>query len=251
MTTLNSELFVLPDIYLSELPTGAVKTAVDTVGRRIAHGGFAAGATLPMEAELMEILGVSRTVVRETIKVLSGKGMVRTARRYGTRVLPPEHWNLLDPDVIRWHDPQSPLAQRIFMDSTELRVMVEPQAAALAAMHATDAQVATILRAADHIQPDEHGLGTMIAADYTFHATILEASGNVMLRQLQGVILALLQFCYPAGQQAAPDKKVSRRAHIAVAEAIMARNPDEAQSRMFDMLSINRAVAEDMYQKAH
>lgn len=251
MTSLNSDLFVLPDIYLSELPTGAVKTAVNTVGRRITQGEFAAGETLPMEAELMEILGVSRTVVRETIKVLSGKGMVRTARRYGTRVLPAEHWNLLDPDVIRWHDPQSPLAQRIFQDSTELRVMVEPHAAALAAVHASEAQIATILQAADHIQPDENGLSAMIAADYTFHATILEASGNVMLRQFQGLILALLQFCYPAGQKAAPDKRVSRQAHVTVAEAIMARNPDEARSRMFDMLAINQAVAADMYSKTH
>ena len=72
-----------------------------------------------MEHDLAEANGVSRTVVREAIKVLSGKGMVRTARRYGTRVCKFEDWHLIDPDVIVWHQPDSAMAGRIYKESTE------------------------------------------------------------------------------------------------------------------------------------
>ncbi len=236
--------FQVPDIYLAELPTGAVKTAVHRLGRKIAHGDYPIGETIPMEADLAGFLEVSRTVVREAIKVLSGKGMVRTARRYGTRVLPFDNWNLLDPDVISWHDPNSPAAARIFQESTQLRFIVEPEAAALAALHATPVQRETILQAAKHICPEPFGDEGMIAADYTFHATILDGTGNILLRQLQGLILALLQFSYPTGKRAVPDEEVSQRNHIAVAEAIFARDAEGAREKMREMLDQNQMIAQ-------
>lgn len=235
--------FQVRDIHLAELPSGAVKSAVNALGRMIARGEFAVGATIPMEADLVKMLGVSRTVVREAIKVLSGKGMLRTARRYGTRVLPFDNWNLIDPDVISWHDPNSPTAARIFRESTRLRFIVEPEAAALAARNASREQRETIACAAEHIHPEPFGYDGMIAEDYTFHATILEATGNVMLRQLQGLILALLQFSYPTGARAVPDEKVSRRNHIAVAESILAADAPQARARMISMLEQNMAIA--------
>ena len=88
---------------------------------------------MPTEPELAAALGVSRATVRDAIKVLSGKGLVRTARRYGTRVTPVEDWNLLDGDVIAWHRPDHPRMRRIFAETTELRTIMEPAAAALAA----------------------------------------------------------------------------------------------------------------------
>lgn len=238
--------FLVPDIFLSELPKGAGKTAVDKLGRFIARGKYPIGAPIPMEAELADMLGVSRTVVRDAIKVLSGKGMVRTARRYGTRVLPLESWNLMDPDVISWHDPTSPAATKIYRDSTQLRVIVEPEAAALAAKNAKDEQRDLILRAAEHISLEPLGPEGMIAADYTFHATILDSSGNVMLRQMQGLILALLRFSYPTGAQAAPDEKVSRRNHISVAQAIKTGDADQARQLMSAMLEQNQLIAEQI-----
>ncbi|MEM7461275.1 MAG: GntR family transcriptional regulator [Pseudomonadota bacterium] len=89
------EKFILPDAGLSTLPTGAVKQVVDALGQSIADGDYLPGETIPMEEELSSKFEVSRTVLREAIKVLSGKGMVRTARRYGSRVLPFEEWHLL------------------------------------------------------------------------------------------------------------------------------------------------------------
>lgn len=239
-----SQPFHLPDVYLSELPTGSVKTAVDRLGRMIAGGEFAEGITIPVEAELCEMLGVSRTVVREATKVLSGKGMLRTARRYGTRVLPFENWNLLDPDVIFWHEPSSPTAARIYAACTQMRLMFEPEAAKLAAQNATAAQKRKIILAAEHIHPEPYGMQGMIAADYAFHSTILEGTGNLMLAQLRGLILALLQFSYTTGAKAAPDVKVNREAHIQVAQAISLGDPITSKDRMHAMLTENQAVAD-------
>jgi GntR family transcriptional regulator, galactonate operon transcriptional repressor len=96
---------ILPELTLafpldlgSSLPTGAAKQAVAVLGRRIANDLYRPGEIMPTELELAESLGVSRATVRDAIKVLSGKGLVRTARRYGTRVRPVEEWNLLDAD---------------------------------------------------------------------------------------------------------------------------------------------------------
>ena len=239
-------IFTLPNPYLSSLPTGSVKDVVDALGHSIAKGEYAVGDTIPMEPDLSAQFDVSRTVIREAIKVLSGKGMLRTARRYGTRVCPFSEWSLLDPDVIRWHDPESPAAKEIYAASTELRVIVEPQAAALAARNATPIQRETILAAAHAISPDRVGDDSTIAADYAFHATILEATGNVMLIQLQGLIQALLQFSYTTGPRAAPDEMVSRQNHIKVAQAIFAREAEEARNAMCMMLKQNQTVAARM-----
>ncbi len=235
--------FTLPAHPLSSLPTGAVKDVVEQLGRQIVAGRYGFGKVIPTEAVLAIEFGVSRTVLREAVKVLSSKKMVRTARRYGTRVCEFAEWHLLDPDVIRWHGPDSPMAPRVYREATELRLIVEPEAAHMAALNASDAQRETISEAAASIQPEPFGLEAMIAADFAFHATILEATGNVMLSQLHSLILALLQFSYPAGASAAPDEKVSREKHIAVADAIAARDAASARDLMRDMLFQNRAIA--------
>lgn len=246
MKTSDRILFELPDRILTSLPTGAVKDTVEHLGRRIARGDYKAGAILPKEDELVAALGVSRTVVREAVKVLCGKGMVRTARRYGSRVCPFDDWNLMDPDVIRWHDHDSQQTARIYSEATELRFIFEPEAAALAAMNASQQQRGRILSAAESICPDA-GESAMIAADYTFHATILQASGNLMLAQLQRLVHAVLIFSYTARCEGAPDHLESRLAHLNVAEAIGAGDAELSRSRMRALLSQNKMIAEKIF----
>jgi DNA-binding FadR family transcriptional regulator len=234
--------FELPDKVLTSLPTGAVKDTVEQLGRRIAHGEFKTGAIFPKEDELVDELGVSRTVVREAIKVLCGKGLIRTARRYGSRVSPFDNWNLLDPDVIRWHDPTGPLASRLYAEATELRLIFEPEAAALAAINANHEQRDTILAAAKSLHPEDDD-PEWIGADYAFHATILEASGNLMLSQLESLIYAVLIFAYSAGRKSTPEEQIVRHDHIGVAEAIIAGNADLSRTRMRNMLLQNKLVS--------
>ena len=232
----------------SSLPTGVAKQAVMILGRRIANGEYGPGATMPTEPELAESLGVSRATVRDAIKVLSGKGLVRTARRYGTRVRPVAEWNLLDADVAAWHDPHHPRLKLMFAETTEMRAIIEPAAAALAAERATEDQVRVILEAAYAMNPGGADIAPLFAADCRFHATLLEATGNLMMRQLRPIILTMLRISYGYGvlarEGALPGSDlITRDGHVAVAEAIRDRNPEAARRAMARMLEENRETA--------
>lgn len=225
------------------LPTGATRIAVETLGRRIAGDVYAQGEIMPTELELAASLGGSRTTARDAIKVLSGKGLVRTARRYGTRVRPVEEWNLLDADVVSWHDPTHPRVRLMFAETTELRFILEPEAAALAAERATDDQRRIIREAADAMHPGKSDVQALFDADCRFHATLLEATGNLMMRQLRSIILAMLRISYEYGVLAAEGELVTREGHVRVADAVAAGDAGAARQAMAEMLEKNRTTA--------
>src|SRR5438445_7215044 len=102
------------------------------LGADILSGDYAAGATLPTEAAATETLGVSRAAYREAVQTLIAKGLVESRPKSGTRVLPRDRWNLLDPDVLAWAFAREP-DQRLIESLFELRGIIEPAAAALAA----------------------------------------------------------------------------------------------------------------------
>lgn len=203
---------------------------------------------MPTEPELAQSLGVSRATVRDAIKVLSGKGLVRTARRYGTTVRPVEEWNLLDADVASWHEPTHPRLRQMFAETTELRSIFEPAAAAQAAERATDEQVRVILEAAYAMHPGDDDLASLFSADCRFHATMLDATGSLMMRQLRPIILTMLRISYEYGVLAVDQEPVSREGHIRVAEAIRARDPLTARAAMESMLELNRRTANEYWQ---
>jgi GntR family transcriptional regulator, galactonate operon transcriptional repressor len=231
--------------FLPALPKGVARTAVDTLGRWIANGEFSSDAVMPTEPELAASLGVSRATVRDAIKVLSGKGLVRTARRYGTRVLPVDEWNLLDRDVVAWHRHDHPRLQRIFAETTELRSIMEPAAAALAASRATEKQVLTILEAARAIHPEQGDVQALFEADCAFHVTILDATRNQVMRQLRQIIVTMLRVSYEVGVARPENEPVTRQGHIDVAEAIKRRDRDGAREAMARMLDRNRGLVKD------
>ncbi|WP_176559580.1 FadR/GntR family transcriptional regulator [Rubellimicrobium roseum] len=228
----------------ASLPSGAAREAVEALGRRIVAGIWPPGATIPIEPELAQVLGVSRATVRDAVKVLSGKGLLRTARRYGTRVRPLEEWHLLDPDVAAWHGPAHPRIGRMFAETTELRCAIEPAAAALAAQRATPEQVRTLLAAAEALRPGEVDIVALFEADRRFHCTILDATDNLMMRQLQGIITTILRISYEFGVQKVDGRPVSREGHFLVAEAVARGDAAGARREMERMLDLNRAIAE-------
>lgn len=233
----------LPIAENPSLPTGATRTALETLGRRITNDAYPEGAIMPTEAELASSLNVSRTTARDAIKVLSGKRLVRTARRYGTRVRPAAEWNLLDADVISWHEPGHPRVRTMFVETTELRCILEPEAAALAAERAMPEQRRAIHAAASEMQAEQQSLQNLFDADCRFHATILEATGNQMMLQLSGIILATVRISYEFGIIANDGESVSREGHLRVAEAVLAGNPVRAREEMAGMLARNRRTA--------
>lgn len=234
----------IPNELASSLPTGAARQAVEVLGRRITNDVYLPEAVMPTEEELATSLGVSRATVRDAVKVLSGKGLLRTARRYGTRVRPVDEWNLTDGDVVSWHDPAHPRIRRIFAETTELRSILEPAAAALAARRATEGETRLLLAAANAIHPGEVDVEALFAADCQFHVTLFDMTKNSVMRQMRQLILTMLRVSYEFGVVNPKNEKVSREGHIAVAEAIAARDPEGAHRAMAAMMDLNRSIIE-------
>ena len=234
---------------VSSLPNGFARETVDTLGRWIVNDRFPPDDVIPTEAQLVETLGVSRATLRDAIKVLSGKGLVRTARRYGTRVTPVDEWNLLDGDVVGWHHSDHPRMRRIFAETTEVRTILEPAAAELAAHRATEAQRATILSAAGTMHPETGDVAALFHADCTFHLTILEATRNQVMQQMRQLVLTTLRVSYEYGVKRPSHDPVSRAGHLKVAEAIAAHDGPAAREAMAAMLSRNARIAQSYWRE--
>jgi DNA-binding FadR family transcriptional regulator len=116
---------------------------VDELGQRIVRGDFAASGGLPTEPELSAELGISRNVLREAMKVLASKGLVEVRPKIGTRVRTQEDWNVLDPDVLAWFSIDGSELRNAH-DFVEFRRIIEPKASYLAALRATEKEIADI-----------------------------------------------------------------------------------------------------------
>lgn len=219
------------------------------LGRWIVNDRFAPDAVIPTEPQLAEELGISRATVRDAIKVLSGKGLVRTARRYGTRVTPVDQWNLLDGDVVAWHRSDHPRMRRIFAETTEVRTILEPAAAALAAHRATDEQRTLILNSARTMHPETGDVAALFNADCAFHVTILEATRNQVMGQMRQLILTMLRVSYEYGVMRPTHDPVTRAGHVKVAEAIARHDGPAARDAMATMLSRNAKIAQSYWRE--
>lgn len=163
------------------------------LGTAIVSGRYRPGDTLDGEVAFSEALDVSRSAYREAIQALAAKGLVESRPKTGTRVLPRHRWNLLDPDVLAWAFGGTP-DMRFVRDLFELRAIVEPAAARLAAERRTAddlAAIATALAAMrDHTLATDDGQ----AADRDFHAAILNATHNDALVVLSASIGAAVNW---------------------------------------------------------
>src|SRR5437867_3062047 len=153
------------------------------IGRQIVSGNRTEGELLPHETELAVQFDISRQAVREGLKVLAAKGLVTSRRRAGTHVAPRKSWNLLDPDVLAWCSPAS--LETIFIrDLVELRLLIEPAAAWMAASRADRAAVDAIGAALAEMRRTAAMSDEFYAADVAFHSAIFAASGNSLINQL-------------------------------------------------------------------
>ncbi|ROP50501.1 MULTISPECIES: FadR/GntR family transcriptional regulator [unclassified Rathayibacter] len=173
-------------------PRSLHEAVLDELGSQIVQGALAPGSAFSAD-ERAERRGVSRSVMREAVRVLESLGLVVSRRRAGTRVQPPECWNALDPRVIGW-SLDGPDRQVQLHRLSQLRLGVEPLAARLAAEHATAGQRIALAEAAGGMS--EHARAAdqaaYLAADVVFHRTLLAASGNPMLAQLGDLVAAVL-----------------------------------------------------------
>ncbi|UHC20132.1 FadR family transcriptional regulator (plasmid) [Methylobacterium currus] len=217
---------------------------VEHLGARIVRGEIAPGAAIPPELTLCATLNVSRTVVREAIRSLSGKGLVAARPRSGTRVRPPEQWNQLDPDVLRWqidHADAATYLAKLF----QLRQAVEPMAAAGAARAGTPEDLARIRAAAEALAAAESD-EAWVEADIAFHRAIHVATRNEFFWPIAQMFEVVLRRSFTL---AAPGDHRPRAVaeHIGVMEAIAARAPDEAYRAMAALIGHSAGDLKRMY----
>jgi DNA-binding FadR family transcriptional regulator len=193
---------------------------------------------LPREAELMEAFGVSRTVLREALRTLTSKGLIESRPKVGTRVRPRHAWNLLDADLLDWYSQVAPpLAFALKLQ--EMREMVEPYAAALAA-HAHTDETLRALTDAHAAMAAARSVDEWVRADLRFHLGILAACSNELLMPLGPVIERTLEAQLRLNAKRADVFNASLAEHTAVFEAIRTRDTHAARDAMAGLLGMTR-----------
>jgi DNA-binding FadR family transcriptional regulator len=162
-------------------------TIVERLGQAIVTGAYNSKTGFPVESALCKEFNASRSVLREAVKMLTAKGLLAARPRQGTWVEPEDHWNLLDPDILRWLTERK-FSLELLTEFTEVRMAVEPMAAALAARNAKPASIIPIREALARIKAAEQGDEDPLESEIAFHVAVLRASGNRFYAQLEDLI---------------------------------------------------------------
>jgi DNA-binding FadR family transcriptional regulator len=201
------------------------------LGTAILSGKYAPGDTLSGEVAFAEELEVSRSAYREAVQVLTAKGLVESRPKAGTKVLPRNRWNLLDPEVLAWAfagEPDVEFVRSLF----ELRAIVEPAAAKLAAERRDKADIKAMKDALAAMR--RHTLATDAgrAADRDFHNAILAATHNDALQVLSASIGAAVNWTTQFKQRARALPRNPIPDHVRVFDAIVAGDGAGASDAM-------------------
>jgi DNA-binding FadR family transcriptional regulator len=202
------------------------------LGPRIVEGRLPVGTVLTLES-LREEFGVSRTIAREVVQVLASMGLVESRRRTGIRVRPRDEWDSYNPAVIRWRLAGAGRGMHLH-ELSQLRSVVEPAAAALAAAHAAPAQRTEVVALAQALEEtgSTGDLRTFLQHDVAFHRLLLDASGNVMFAALGDVVEEVLRGRTDHHLMPPRPKPEARRLHQVVAEAVAAGESEVARAAM-------------------
>ena len=207
------------------------------LGCEIVAGIFPPGTLLPNEAEMRSRFAVSRTALREAYSVLAAKGLILPRPKIGTRIRPKSDWNMLDPEVLSWHLEAVP-NEEFISELYTLRQMIEPEAAALAAVAPSPATIETVGSAYAEMVRCKDGAGDLISADLRYHVGILNATGNHFLGAFGSLIYAALFSTFKLSWEGAARIRDNRlKQHGAVFEAIRDKQPDLARQCMQELLS--------------
>ena len=226
------------------------QSIVDDLGRRIVRGELHADGPALIEQDIVAEFRASRNIVREAVKTLAAKNLIRSERRVGTIVQPSQRWNLLDPQIIEWMLSEESTHETLLSALSELRLIVEPEAAALAADRATARQILCLfdcyeqmrIYADDPIQAIEH--------DVLFHEALLNACGNPLLRSLNHSISLLLRANFKLSIQVDDAFIRNLEDHGFIADAIRERKPERARRAVIALLKKNQRDIDAMQPSA-
>lgn len=221
----------IPDAKANDAPAGRRPRVTPEVIRALAgeifSGRYPPGTALPIESELCLTYGVSRTVIREVVKMLSAKGLVVSRPRIGTIVCEPDNWSMLDPQVIEWHGPA--LFDRNLLEAVlETRRALEPLAASLAAERASLREIADLDAAWQRMAVATTDVDLFSLADVEFHRVLYRASHNPVLRQIGVLIDAALKYSFETSNKSVFDRTEALKRHGAVVEALRLRDSKAA-----------------------
>ncbi|MGJ8681078.1 FadR/GntR family transcriptional regulator [Paraglaciecola sp.] len=221
------------------------------LGRAIVCGEYPRDKSLPTEAALCEKFGVSRTAVREAIKMLTAKGLISSKPKQGIRIMPEESWNILDPEMLAWSLEAKP-SLSVLKEFTQMRMAVEPEACALAARHASSERLAAIEDALIRMEKavENHDLKAELEADIDFHVAILYASENrfyIRMRDFtQTALNVSIQHTTPA--IANPEGVIEE--HARIFNAIKSGNAERAKNSMFLLIDEALSIIEAKLDKS-
>ena len=200
----------------------------------------------PNEAMLCQQLGVSRSILREAVKVLADKGMVQVRPRSGTSSRPRSEWNLLDPDILCWQAEARPDA-RFLRELCEVRLGIEPTAAGFAALRATAGQIASLRAALDRQESLEGGDSeALVESSLAFYEIVVAASQNPMFRQLSASIRMPMRVALAFTAHLPASQTLEREANRKLYDAIARRDPPAARTAAEEIVGLAMIAVEEV-----
>jgi DNA-binding FadR family transcriptional regulator len=214
------------------------------IAMEIIGGTLKPGDRISGEEESLERFGVSRTVLREAIKILDAKGFVTAKPKVGTRVRDRQNWNFLDPEVLAWRIAVG-LDPDLLQTLREARLAVEPFAARLSAQRASISDLAE-MEASVRLMDEAIGNRQLFAeADLKFHRAVTASTGNFILGSFSAIVetaLVCATLLLPLEDEQLRSEAVRR--HAELFEAIVDHDGDRASRLMTDMIAFGGEVGE-------
>ncbi len=207
--------------------SGVVERLAISIARDIVRGTWKPNETLPIELALAQRLGAGRNAVREAVKILAAKGLLRTERRTGTTVRPESSWNLLDAELLKWILPASSDSEALLDELSELRALIEPTTATLAAVHASALETMRLFEVYDEIERGDDR--TAINARVKFHELLFGASHNRFLTALAPAFSLLIRSNLEVVTRSGNPVSRNLKDHRQIADALSRRDPESAR----------------------
>jgi DNA-binding FadR family transcriptional regulator len=205
------------------------------IGLRIVRGDYPPGTVLPNEAQWSQTFNVSRSAVREAIKMLMAKSLLASRPKVGSRVEPRERWNLLDRDVLAWYA-TSPDREAFLRTVQEFRHLIEPEASAFAALRRSEEQMEEIGQACREMA-SAPTLEERTRADTRFHLAILRAAGNDLLVPLGVLIESAFDHLFQHVTREGDDLDYAQELHDTIERSIRMKRPDAARRAVRKLLA--------------
>ncbi|MFD1328119.1 FadR/GntR family transcriptional regulator [Mycoplana ramosa] len=221
------------------------KDITAAIGLDICSERYPVGSVLPKENDLCDRYGVSRTVIRESLKALAARGLVHGRPRIGTMVCEKEEWNILDPQILAWMGPRIEELDLLGC-ILETRRTVEPVAAEFAAERATVQEIADLENAWKRMRDAGADTEAFTRADVHFHELLLKASHNRVFRQLSSIIDAAMKYALHCSNKAVDKRDEALDIHRELVEALRLRDGAAARAcshRMLDLAARDLAPA--------